>query len=251
MSGKLLWIDIETAPSIAHVWSLFNVNVSLAQLQEPGRTLCFAAKFQGDKKMHFYSEWQQGHEVMVQAAHDLMSQADTVAHYNGSSFDVPVLNREFVLAGLAPPAPFQQLDYYRTVKRRFRFTSGKLAHVADQLGIGNKVSHEGHGLWVKVLAGDPDAQKRFEKYCRQDVALLERLHDRLKPWLINPPNARLTNGEGCPVCGADALRKEGFALTQVGRFQRYSCGSCGAWSRDTTRTKDEEQVSGTTIRGLV
>lgn len=242
--SKTLYLDIETSPNVAHVWGLWDQNVSLAQLRESSRTLCFAAKWRGTRKMEFFSEWDDGREVMIQAAHDLLSEADVVGHFNGKRFDVPVLNKEFVLSGMTPPAPFQQIDFLETVRRRFRFPSNKLAYVAEALGVGQKLGHSGHEMWVKVLAGDPAAQKLFTRYCKQDVALLERLHDRLLPWLVNPPNARLTtNGEGCPTCGGE-LGKQGFALTQVGKFQRYRCLKCGAWSRDTRRS------DGTGIRGI-
>jgi DNA polymerase elongation subunit (family B) len=241
---KTLYIDIETAPNVAHVWGLWNQNVSLAQLQESSRMLCFAAKWQDVKRVEYFSEFHNTREEMLTAAHALLTEADVLCHYNGKRFDVPTLNKEFVLAGMVPPAPYQQIDLLEVVKRRFRFPSNKLAYVANVLGIGGKVKHEGHEMWVKCLAGDPTAWGHMRRYNKQDTALLEDLHRVLLPWITNHPNQRLMSAESqCPNCGGDDLRREGHAYTLTGKFQRYQCRGCGAWSRDGRR------VEGTDIRG--
>lgn len=240
---NVLYLDIETAPIRVDSWGLFNQNFGLSQIIEDPRILCFAAKWRGEKPVRFYSEWDNGRETMLAEAHSLLAQADVVAHYNGASFDIPWLNGEFARLGWGPPAPYQQLDFMKVAKAKFRYPSRKLQYLLEALGLGSKVSHEGHGLWVKVMQGDPRAQRLMERYCKQDTALLEPLHDRLMPWISNGPNARLTDGDGCPNCGGE-LRKEGYALTMLGRYQRFQCKGCGAWSRSTKR------VDGTDIRGV-
>jgi transposase-like protein len=35
----------------------------------------------------------------------------------------------------------------------------------------------------------------------------------------------------CPNCGSTHLVKRGIAITEAARWQRYSCGDCGKWSR--------------------
>ena len=80
------------------------------------------------------------------AAHDLLSEADVVVHYNGDKFDLPHLNREFVESGLGPPAPYASIDLLKTVKRKFRFPSNKLDYVVQKLRLGAKVSTGGYDL---------------------------------------------------------------------------------------------------------
>src|SRR4051812_2425821 len=97
MTARTLYLDIETAPHVAHVWGLWNQNVSLAQLQESSRVLCFAAKWRGARSSMFYAEWDNdGADGMLLKAHSLLSAADVVVHYNGASFDIPTLNKEFI-----------------------------------------------------------------------------------------------------------------------------------------------------------
>jgi RNase_H superfamily len=233
---KILAIDIETAPSLAYVWGLFDQNIGVNQLVEPTEMLCFAAKWFGDRRMFFHSVQKDGREGMVRAAHELLNEADVVVHYNGKRFDVPHLNREFLQAGLPPPSPFVQMDLWAAVKRRFRFTSSKLEHVSTALGLPGKVKHEGFDLWRKCLAGDVAAWRRMERYNRQDVKLLEDLYAKLQPWLPAHPSRQLYDGiSGCPTCGAGSLQRRGVAFTKVSKFQRWHCESCGGWFRSTRR----------------
>lgn len=233
---KKLYLDLETSPNIAHVWGLFDQTVSLSQLRESTRVICFAAKWAGSKRTLFFSEFADGREAMIKAAHELLAEADVVVHYNGKRFDIPHLNREFVEAGLAPPAPYAQTDLFSTVKQRFRFPSNKLQYVAGALGVGSKVQHSGHDLWVRCMAGDPVAWREMRKYNIQDVILLEVLEARIQPWILGAPNAQLFSPDAdCPSCGGNNLRREGYAYTAGGQYQRHQCRDCGTWSRATRR----------------
>lgn len=234
---RKLAIDIETSPNLADVWGLWNNNVSLNQLRESSRMLCFAAQWEGSKRIQFYSEWGDGQEGMARAAHDLLSHADAIIHYNGQRFDVPHINRELLLAGHEPPSPYKQIDLYREVKSAFSFPSYKLEYVAKALGVGEKVGHEGHELWVKVMAGDKSARRKMREYNCRDVELLFPLYYKLRPWITVPNHGALTGEDLCPACGAEngKLRREGYALTLTGKYQRYQCRDCGTWSRGTRR----------------
>lgn len=231
-------MDIETTPNLADVWGLWNQNVSLNQLRQSTKLLCFSAKWLGDpvKDTLFFSV-NNSRQTMVACAHHLLDQADAVMTWNGRKFDIPHLNREFLEGGLKPPAPYRQVDLCDVVKRQFRFPSNKLQYVSVQLGLSGKVSHEGHTLWVKCMAGDPAAWKRMERYNKQDVILLEGLYKRLQPWIPGHPSwASWSGADVCPKCGDGLhLQKRGWAYTQQSVYQRYQCTKCGAWSRGTKR----------------
>lgn len=235
--ARILTLDIETSPNVAHVWGLFNQNVSLSQLRETGQVICFAAKWYGQDKVLYYSDHHHGHADMVAAAWTLLDQADIVVHYNGTKFDIPHLLREFVQAGARPPSPFQQVDLLKVVRKQFRFPSNKLDHVSRALGLEGKVSHTGHDLWVKCMAGDEKAWNVMRRYNKQDVRLTEQLYDRLRPWLTNHPSLGLFTGESqsCPKCGSSALQRRGQARTKLTTYTRYQCQDCGSWSRSSAR----------------
>lgn len=233
---KILLLDIETAPNLAHVWGLWEQNVGLNQLLEPGYMLCWAAKWLDEPEGFFASIEQHGQKEMVRAMHELMHEADAIVTYNGRRFDEPTLNKEMLLSGLAPPSPSKSVDLFRVVKSSFKFQSYKLDHVAQQLGLGTKEKHQGHELWIKCMAGDPEAWEVMSRYNIQDVKLLESLFHRLRPWIRSLPNAGLYNpdtAEVCPKCGHGTYQRRGVAHTNTCSYQRFQCNRCNGWFRST------------------
>lgn len=225
------------------MWGLWQQNVGLNQLQEVTEMLCFVAKWRHERKPLFYSQHHHGREEMVRQAHALLDDADVLVHFNGRRFDEKHLNREFLWAGLTPPAPFQRIDLLDAVKRRFAFPSNKLAYVSEALGLDGKVTHSGHELWVRCMAGEASAWEEMKRYNTRDVTLLEELHDRLLPWIPNHPNVNLYTADEtpvCPACGGKDLIRKGYALTTVSKFQRYRCLSCGKWSRSGKRVEGSD-----------
>ena len=240
---KILLLDIETSPNTAHVWGLWQQNVSINQLMESSYVLCYAAKWLGDEDIYFDSVHQSKPKIMLKGIHALLDSADAVIHYNGTKFDIPTLNKEFLLNKLLPPSPYKQIDLLRVVRSNFRFPSNKLDYVSQRLGLGKKHAHEGHDLWVKCMNGDKDAWKRMEEYNIQDVVLLESLYDNLLPWIKNAPNRNLYQDiTGCPTCGSTRLQKRGTAVSTTGSYQRYQCRDCGSWSQGTKSVKKSVEI---------
>ena len=242
---KILLLDIESSPNTAHVWGLWQQNVSLNQLMESSYVLCYAAKWLDEEDIYFDSVHQSKPKSMLKGIHGLIDDADAVVHYNGTKFDIPTLNKEFLLHRLNPPSPYKQIDLLRTVRSSFRFPSNKLDYVAQRLGLGKKHEHEGHELWVKCMNKDKDAWKRMEEYNIQDVVLLENLYNHLRPWIKSHPNRNLfSDNEVCPTCGGTHLQKRGSATTTTGTYQRYQCQGCGTWSQGTKQLKPSVTVKG-------
>jgi hypothetical protein len=235
---RMLTIDLELSPNLADVWSIWNVNVSLSQLRQSARVISFAAKWHDEKQIVFKSEYHDGYSNMIQAAWDLLDEADVLIHFNGNSFDVPHLRREFLMAGLLPPAPFENVDLLRVVKKQFRFPSNKLDYVSDQILGRRKAKHEGHELWVKCMAGDERAWARMRRYNIQDVRLTEQLYDALLPWIPGHPHVGLYRDpsvNSCSNCGSDNLKARGYAYTKVSAYPRFRCEDCGKWNRGARR----------------
>jgi hypothetical protein len=248
---KILALDIETAPNVAHVWGVWKQNIAPNQLMQTGRVMCFAARWLGeDGETLFYSEQggKRARTKMVKAAHALMTEADVTVHYNGTSFDMPTLNREFLKADIGPPAPYQQVDLLKVVRSEFRFVSNRLDNILKELKIGSKVEHHGHKLWVGCMNGDPEAWATMEEYNRGDVDQLETLYYRLLPWIRSHPNHALYRAASlnpaCPNCDSIALQRRGFQYAKTQKYQRYHCQSCGAWSRErfTSCHKDDRRL---------
>lgn len=234
MGFKALVLDIETSPNVADVWGLWNQNVGLNQLHASSGTICFAAKWAGEKKTVFSSVYHDDYDTMVQTAHGLFDEADAIVGWNSTAFDIKTFNNEFVRSGMTPPSPFKSIDLCKVVKKNFRFPSNKLDYVATELGVGKKLSTGGHDLWRKCMEWDPKAWKLMRKYNIQDVSVTEGLYFRLLPWISDHPNQlmyAISDTDACVTCGSEQIQRRGFYTALTGRYQRFQCSSCGRWFR--------------------
>lgn len=235
---SILGIDIETAPHTAYVWGTRKQYINTDQMIESGRVMCFSARwFSAESgRTIFASEHEHGHKTMIVAAWTLLDAADAVVHYNGSKFDVPMLNREFIKYDMNPPSTFKEVDLLKTARKRFKFNTNKLDNVLDELGIGRKTKHEGFKMWVKCMSGDKEAWETMEGYNRNDVDQMEDLYHRLLPWISRHPNHALYKANldrpTCPNCGGNDLNSRGYRTTKTQRYRRFQCTDCGTWTRE-------------------
>ena len=245
MTARILLTDIECAPAKAHIWGLFNQNIGLSQILEDPRIMGFGAKWLGDKRVQWYSEYHQDRTTMLEKARSLLDEADIVVHYNGVGFDTPWIQGELARESIPAPSPFKQLDLYKIAKRNMRFISHKLQYVSGALVADSKVAHTGHQMWVDCLEGEGDIQRRawnmMRRYCKQDVALLEPLFHKLQPYFPASVNLAAYDPEGpdlaCQKCGsAEFLGQRGYAYTAQRAYPQHYCyperGGCGGWTRE-------------------
>ena len=242
---RILLLDIETAPHRVYAWGLFDQNISISQIVEPGYTLCYAAKWLDKRGVMFDSVQQSKPKEMAVSIHALLSQADAVIHFNGERFDIPTLNKEFILHGLTPPEPYKQIDLLRTCRRQFKFASNKLDYVSQVLGEGAKIQHKGMELWRACMdqrhKDYKSAWRTMERYNKGDVLLTEKLYKRLLPWIPNHPNHALYNNENgvkCPKCNSQNLTARGYQRSMVARYKRFQCNDCGGWAKERLADKD-------------
>lgn len=245
---KILLLDIETSPNLGWVWGLFKQNIAINQIEQSGSILCWAAKWLGDDRVMFGSSQRSSEKNMLSRIHRLVDEADAIVHYNGKSFDLPTLNREWLKHGFLPPAPAKQIDLYLTVKSKFRFLSNKFDYVTQYLGIGRKVEHAGFKLWKECMEGKKAAWKKMEEYNKQDVLMLEPTYYRLLPWMTDHPSHSAKDGDACcPKCGSYSFQQRGYAQTAMHKYRRYQCKDCGGWFRGNKtvlpRTKGERMVN--------
>lgn len=231
---RILLLDIETAPNTAFVWGIFKENIPLARLIESGYVMCYSAKWLGNEEVFFDSVYNSNAVDMLQGIHSLLDEADAVVHYNGNRFDIPTLNREFLLCDMAPPSPSKHIDLYQVVKNNFKFLSNKLDYVAQQLDLGQK-KETTFQLWVGCMQDDPEAWEKMEEYNIQDTLLLEQVYYKLLPWIKGHANFSIMGNDSlvCPNCGGKHYHKRGFQFTNSCKYQRYQCNDCGNWFRDT------------------
>lgn len=239
-------LDIESAPNVAHVWGIWQQNIGINQIMDSGYILCWSAKWLGSKDILFDSVHTNVPAEMLKNIHKLLDEADAVVHFNGTKFDIPTLNKEFLLYGMTPPSPYKQIDLLRVARNQFKFPSNKLNYITQALGIGHKTEKIGHELWIGCMNHEEKAWKTMEKYNKNDVVLLEELYKRLKPWIKGHANYNLYTDAGlvCPNCGSTHHHKRGLYYTNANVYQRYRCSKCGAWFRSNISTGSKRGEKG-------
>ena len=259
MNPRILFLDIETAPHKGFFWGRFDQNIAANQVEQSGYTLCWSAKWFGESKMRHESVYEiantsiaeerpklNSQEVMIPMlapVHKLLDEADIVVHYNGLKFDIPILNKEFVVHGFTPPSPYKQLDILQVARRVFRFDSNKLSEVLSTLGLGDKIKTD-FTLWTRCMDSDPKAWAKMLKYNANDVKKLEKVYKTVRPWITHHPNmAVYKRGQiACPKCGSTRKQSRGTQVAVTQSYLRYQCQSCGGWYRGTVPVKYSEKV---------
>lgn len=237
---KVALFDIETSPSLGYYFDRWKEN-NIIEVKEGGYVLSFAVKWLGQKgiKVHALPDYGESGPYHSRSDRALMADmwrvfdaADILIAHNGDKFDIRTIQGRFLLYKFPPPSPFyKSIDTYKIAKRYFKLDSYRLDSVAQYLGAGRKLPTTGKDTWLGCMAGDPKAWATMKRYNAQDVALLERVYIKMRPFCTNHPNLNLvTRTKGCPTCQSPRTVYRGFMYTRTGKRQRQQCLSCGAWS---------------------
>lgn len=247
---KILFVDIETAPTLAHIWSLWDQRVGLNQIIEDWYMLSWSAMWldsEEDDVMHdrlinylpsdcIYHE--HCDEDIIRSLWDLFDQADIIIGHNIKKFDDKKFKARCLFFGLNPPSSYRVVDTLDIAKQAFSLTSNKLDYLASYLGLPNKVAHEGHGLWVKCMIGDEEAWDTMTEYNNYDVVLLRDVYFKIRKWAKNHPNVALFYDDDlirCTVCGSSEIKSTGNTVkTNLGEYKEVRCKCCGKLSRKAT-----------------
>jgi DNA polymerase elongation subunit (family B) len=237
---KMLYLDIETTPHEGSFWNLFPKYIPIGQLSKATEVLCWAAAWQGQRDVTFRNWKDPDH---MQKMWDLLEEADCVVHYNGKSFDMKHLNREFARLGLPPPSHYDQVDLLSEVRKNFKLASNKLDFVVNYFGLGGKVKHAGIELWYGCIDDNPKDWKIMTRYNKQDVKLLPKLYKFMLPWIKSHPNLGLLvdapTSLVCPTCASQGKHTELDTLfrTKTQEYKQYRCQNCDTTFRERSRNK--------------
>jgi len=233
-----LW-DIETSHNIVAVFQLKQDYIQPENILAERHLICASWKWLGEKKIHsvslldhakrFASDPHDDRHI-CEVLHKNLSEADVIVAHNGDKFDLRFVEARMLIHGLSPLPPIHTIDTLKIARKRFLFNSNKLDYLGHVLGVGRKLK-TGNSLWLKVLDGDRKAIKKMVEYNKGDVALLEKVFLKLRPFMPNYLNRGLLELEGCPRCGSKKTQRRGVSRNATRTYQRWQCQDCGGWFR--------------------
>jgi hypothetical protein len=234
---RILFLDIETAPIIMAAWTTYEANA--VWVERDTFILSFAAKWAHERSVKTYAlpdysrykTHKHDDKHLVRDLRDMLDAADIVVAHNGDAFDIKKIRSRMLVHRLQPPSHFKTVDTLK-VARTCKFDSNKLDNLGRYLQEGRKIPNTGAALWRGCCAGDAKSWRIMRRYNAQDVLLLERVYERLKPWMPNHPNLNLyTNAGACPTCQSDRIKRRGLTYSKSMVRQRWQCLDCwSAWS---------------------
>tara|TARA_R110000744_G_scaffold259256_1_gene374392 strand:- start:1099 stop:2172 length:1074 start_codon:yes stop_codon:yes gene_type:complete len=248
---KILTLDIETAPLRATVWGIWQQNVPVSRINTDWYCLSWAAKWFGSDDVIYEDKretWNTEDDYnLIQGMWKLLDEADMVITQNGKKFDIKRLNTRFLMHGMKPPSNFKHVDTLQEAKRWFNFSSNKLEFMTDKLcKVYKKLKHgayAGNTLWDACLAGDMKAWDEMEEYNIYDVLSLEELYTIMRPYMKLHPNLNVfydDNKLRCN-CGGEEFSHNGYHYSNLSKFDRFSCDSCGSEVRGRVNLFSKEK----------
>ena len=237
---KLLFLDLENSPIISYNWKRWESDA--IAVQQESYILSFAYKFLGDKKTHVlalpdfkgYKPNTTDDKKLMIAIHKIVSRASILCGQNSDAFDIKKLNTRFIYHGLTPIDTYKTIDTLKIAKQRFSFSSNSLNELGKYLKLGEKVKTGGFDLWLQCMAGNKKSWRLMKKYNKMDVILLEKVYNKLAPWIKTYPKVSdpktPTKEMKCSNCGKQCT-KNGVRRCIDYSYVRLYCPFCGHWSR--------------------
>lgn len=244
-SGKLkeprilIW-DIETLPNLKEVMRVF------PQLSDyPGLTLkaqfnsiiCFGYKFLGDKSVKCINAWDfpewdkdvNADGPLIDKALEILSKSDAIVTHNGKRFDWKFFQTRLLIQGKNLLHKIPHIDTCAVSKSNLFGLNNRLNTLAKLTDSGQKLENGGWDLWCKVLERETKSMELMTRYCKQDVAVLEKVFLKLRPLISNLPNWNLFTDTGekvCPSCGSIKIQSYGLRRTKTNLYRRFRCNDC-------------------------
>jgi hypothetical protein len=224
---KRLFFDIEVSPNIVFSWrSGYRLNIDPDNIIQERKIICVCWKWEGSDEVHSLTwDKKQDDKKLLKDFIKVMNSAHEIIGHNSDRFDVKWLRTRALLQGVDMLPHYVSIDTLKHAKNGFYFNSNKLDYLAKLFGEGQKKDNGGFSTWKKiVLDKDADALELMVEYCKQDVVILEKVFNKLQPYVKNTTHYGVLFGEekySCPTCSCYNIGLHKRYVTQMGT-QRYS-----------------------------
>lgn len=236
-----LFYDIETSPCLGWFFSPgYSKDISYHQVLRQGQIICISYKFEGKRVQNIH--WQrkyQGKDIFSTVHCDkallkewakVVKDASVLIAHNGDQFDDKIIRARSILHDIDYPE-VQKMDTCKEARRISKTGSNKLDALLKYWDLGGKIENE-RDLWLKVMQGDLGALKRMLRYCDNDVVQLEKLFNKIKPYMKHKVNQYADENTPlcCSGCGSERLGVHKNFTTSAGTIRvQTRCKDCGGF----------------------
>jgi uncharacterized protein YprB with RNaseH-like and TPR domain len=226
---KVLFFDLETSPNLGYTWGKWEQNV--IEFTKEWGLLCFAYKWQGEAEVKCLTKQGRSEKALVKELWKVLDEADVIVAHNLDQFDNKKSKAKFLEYGFGPPSPYKRIDTLKIARANFALNSNKLDDLGATLKLGRKAQTGGFSTWLGCMNGDEKAWAKMIKYNKQDVVLLEKVYNKLRPWATTHPHMGALSGDKslCPICASSNVQCRGWTIAKVAKKRRMHCQSCSHW----------------------
>lgn len=258
---KIVIFDLEIIPDLKQAlkyWTQLSQFYGKTLKANVTSILCAGWKLHGQPETHCinawdYSRWKKDINddyTVCKEIYNVLKNADAVVTHNGKRFDWKYLQTRLIINGFPPLPRIQHIDTCQLAKSNLYMINNKLGTIGREFVMDDKLDNGGWDLWVRCHNKEQEALDTMELYCLQDVDLLEKVFEIMKPFVKNLPNRNLYRtqkdfDEGnvvCPTCGSKEIKRWGYVYTRLHKKQRIMCKSCNSHACLTLTDKNPRAV---------
>jgi len=229
-----VWYDIFDKYNIKSRNIGYKLNISHDNIINERAIICACYKWEDEDKVHSLV-WNNGDDgELIYRLYDVLMEADEIIGHNGDAYDVKWFRTRCLYHGILNMPDFKTIDTLKLSRKTFRFNSNKLDYIGQFLGLGKKIDTGGFGLWKDIIANNnPESLSKMVNYCKQDVLLLEKVHNKLEGYSKPKTHIGLLTGNGrcsCPKCASNNYKLSKTRISAAGlEKKQLQCNNCGSY----------------------
>lgn len=222
-----MYWDLETSPNIVTAWRVgYKLQIDYTNIIKERAIICICWKWEGEEKVYSLTwDKDQCDKSMLEKFVKELQKADEIIGHNSDKFDEKWVRTRCIYHDIPTLPKYKSIDTLKIARKGFNFNSNRLNYIGQFLGVGEKIKTE-FDLWKKIcLTRDNKALKAMVEYCKQDVNLLEQVHQRLQKYADHTTHKAVALGGErweCPHCACEDVKientkysKSGIATTQM------------------------------------
>lgn len=231
---KRLFFDIETSPNIGLFWSAgYKQSIDYSNIVKERAIICICYKWQGQKAQYLTWDKNQDDRAMLEKFIKIANEADELVGHNGDKFDLAWIRTRCLFHRIPMFPSYVTIDTLKVARSKFRFNSNRLDYISKYLGLGKKIKTE-FNLWKDIiLSNSPTAMAKMVRYCKWDVALLEKVFIEMSVHIAAKTHAGVACGRdkiSCPECSSRKVKLAKTRISAAGTIKsQYQCADCGKY----------------------